>query len=62
MTKYAFENLDVIRIFAKVFEHNKTSIRALEKCGYVKETVSKNAVLKNGVIMDDHVYRILKEE
>jgi RimJ/RimL family protein N-acetyltransferase len=32
----------------------------LEKAGYVKEGVMRNAVIKGGEILDEHMYAILK--
>jgi len=60
ITKYAFENLDLIRIQAGVLSKNPASMRVLEKAGYVKEGVSRNAVIKGGEVMDEHVYAIIK--
>lgn len=47
---------EVIRIYAEIFAFNKGSARALEKNGFVLESVRQKAVVKNGVVMDDHVY------
>lgn len=44
------------RIYAEVFENNKASMRALEKNGFVLESVRKKAVFKNNVLLDDHVW------
>lgn len=44
--EYGFNQLDVIRIHAGVYEHNLASQRVLEKAGFVKEGVFKNAVFK----------------
>jgi len=57
---YAFSNLDVIRIQAGILSKNPTSMRVLEKAGFIKEAVMRNAVIKNNVIMDEHLYAILK--
>ncbi|WP_184547564.1 GNAT family N-acetyltransferase [Mucilaginibacter sp. FT3.2] len=62
VTGYAFKNLSVLRIQAGVYHKNTASMRVLEKAGYTKEGVLRNAVIKNGVVMDKHVYAILKEE
>jgi ribosomal-protein-alanine N-acetyltransferase len=35
-------------------------MRVLEKAGFVKEGVLTNAILKKGVILDEHVYGIVK--
>lgn len=60
VTAYAFEKLDIIRIQAGVLSKNPASMRVLEKAGYVKEGVSRNAVIKNGEVIDEHVYAIIK--
>jgi len=60
VTNYAFENLDFIRLQASVYSKNPASMRVLEKVGYVKEGIMRNAVIKNGAVMDEHLYAILK--
>lgn len=62
MTDYAFENFNVIRIVAGVFEFNKASMRALEKNGYFLESIRRNAVIKNGQIIDDYIWVKFKDE
>ena len=34
MTEYAFSNFDIVRIYAGVFDKNKSSMRVLEKSGF----------------------------
>ena len=46
----------MVRIFAEVFEHNKNSMKALEKNGFYLESIRKMAVVKNGKVFDDYVY------
>ncbi len=60
ITAYAFANLDIIRIQAGVLSKNPASMRVLEKAGYQKEGIFKNAIIKNGEVLDEHVYAILK--
>jgi ribosomal-protein-alanine N-acetyltransferase len=60
VTDYAFTQLDFVRIQASVYSKNPASMRVLEKAGYVKEGVLRNAVIKRGVVMDEHLYAILK--
>jgi ribosomal-protein-alanine N-acetyltransferase len=60
VTDYAFTQLDFIRLQASVYSKNPASMRVLEKAGYQKEGVMRNAVIKNGVVMDEHLYAILK--
>ena len=61
ITKYGFENLNIIRIFTGVFEFNLASIKVLEKNGYLKDGIFKKAIFKNGKIWDEHRYYKLKE-
>lgn len=49
----AFERFDIVRIQAGVFANNPASMRVLEKCGFVREAVLKNAITKNGVVIDE---------
>jgi ribosomal-protein-alanine N-acetyltransferase len=62
VTHYGFTQLDIVRLQAGVFGNNPKSMRVLEKAGFFKEAVLKNAVVKNGVLMDEHLYAILKPE
>ena len=59
--EYIEKKFDPVRIYAEVFEHNKASMKVLEKNGFYLEGVRKKAVIKNGVVMDDHVWvRLVK--
>ncbi len=61
MTLYGFEQLNLERIFAGVFDFNLASMKVLEKNGYQKEGVLRKAAIKNGVIRDEHRYAILRK-
>lgn len=61
LTEYGFNDLNLLRIYAGVFDFNVGSMKVLEKNGFVKEGVFKNAVIKNGRICDEHRYCKLKE-
>ncbi|WP_373518944.1 GNAT family N-acetyltransferase, partial [Pricia sp.] len=61
ITRYAFEELKLIRIFAGVFEYNVGSMRVLEKNGFLKEGISKKAIFKNGKFWEEHRYALLNE-
>ena len=52
----AFEQTDIVRIQAGIFSNNPASMRVLEKCGFVREAVHRNAITKNGVMMDEVMY------
>lgn len=62
MTEYTFENFNVIRIEAGVFDFNKPSMKVLEKNGYYLESIRKQAVIKKGKIIDDYIWVKLKEQ
>ena len=49
----------IVRIYAEVFEHNKASMKVLEKNGFHLESIRRKAVIKNNVILDDHVWVLL---
>lgn len=60
MAPVAFETFDIKRLQAGIFESNKASMRVLEKCGFAREAIHMNAITKNGVIMDEIVYVLLR--
>lgn len=53
---YIEKNFDAVRIFAGAFEHNTGSMRVLEKNGFHLESIRKKGVVKNGIVMDEHIY------
>ena len=55
LTDYSFSNLGFIRIYAGLFETNKASARVLLKAGFELEAVHKQAIIKNKIVMDEHV-------
>jgi RimJ/RimL family protein N-acetyltransferase len=55
-----FQKTDLVRIQAGIFSNNIASARVLEKSGFVREAVHKNAITKNGVVMDEIMYAFLK--
>jgi len=60
ITDYGFRDLQLARIFAGVYDFNIASMRVLEKNGYVKESIGRKAVFKNGVFRDEHRYVIIQ--
>lgn len=61
MVEYAFTTTRWIRLFACIFENNTGSMRVLAKNGFIHEAVHKHAVMKEGRLMDEHLYALLKE-
>jgi [ribosomal protein S5]-alanine N-acetyltransferase len=57
---YGFQNLDIVRIHAGIYEHNIASQRVLEKCGFVREGVLINAVFKQEKFLNEVRFAKLK--
>lgn len=57
---YAFSELNIIRLFAPVFETNKASEKVLLKNGFILEGIRKKAVIKNKILLDDYLMAKLK--
>ena len=53
---YTKRNLNVIKIFAKVFECNHASAKVLEKNGFLLEARLKKQIYKNNFVMDELIY------
>jgi RimJ/RimL family protein N-acetyltransferase len=62
LVDHVFTKYDIYRIYAAVFETNLASMRVLEKCGFVRESIHRKAVIKNNVIMDEYIYTRIQEE
>ena len=60
VTEFAFANLPIHRVHACVFEGNAASARVLEKNGYVLEGRMRRRIEKDGQILDELVYGILR--
>lgn len=58
--KKGFQELDLIRIEANVYEYNKSSMRVLEKAGFELEGIQKNGSIKNGEIVDSYKFAIIR--
>ena len=56
---YAFGQLNLIRLYAGVFDLNKASQRVLEKTGFQLEGILRKAVIKNNCILDEYRYALL---
>lgn len=52
----AFEQYDIVRLQAIPFSSNPASMRVLEKSGFSREAVHRQAVTKNGLTLDEVVY------
>jgi RimJ/RimL family protein N-acetyltransferase len=59
-TDHAFTAYDLIRVYALVFEWNPGSCRVLEKAGYICEGRLRRAVVKDGHVLDQFVYAVVR--
>lgn len=53
---YGFKKLDIVRIYAGIFEFNPASMKVLEKCGFKLESVAQKAIFKKGKIYNELKY------
>jgi ribosomal-protein-alanine N-acetyltransferase len=56
LTNWAFETLDLQRIFAQPYADNLASCRALEKAGFALEGTLRRSAIKDGVVRDQRLY------
>lgn len=59
--KKGFLEINLHRIYASVFSFNIASVKVLEKAGFIKEAVLKEAVVKNNCIADEYIYALLNK-
>jgi len=62
MIKHGFNNLNLHRIWLRVFPANKRGIRAYEKAGFSFEGKYRQAEYKHGKYQDVHLMSILTDE
>jgi len=56
LTDYAFDAVNLLRLFALPFADNTASTRVLEKAGYVLEGILRKSAVKHGVPRDQAIY------
>lgn len=59
--KFAFEELNLLRVYANICEYNIGSMKVLEKVGFEKEAIIKSSIMKEGKIFDEYLYSIRKQ-
>ncbi len=62
LAKYAFEECNLNRLWAEVFDSNQASRKLFVKAGYEEEGVLLSNAYKNGHYQNSHIYRMLKDE
>jgi RimJ/RimL family protein N-acetyltransferase len=63
MVSYVFLNFpELCKIYATPFDFNIASQRVLQKAGFEREAILKQAAIKNGKVINLHYYSILKNQ
>jgi ribosomal-protein-alanine N-acetyltransferase len=57
---FAFGELNLLRVYASVYDYNAASVRVLQKCGFHREAILKSSIIKEGKLHDEHLYSIRK--
>lgn len=60
MTDWAFNAWEINRVWAGVFSWNPASARVLEKAGYVYEGRLKQSAVKDGELVDELIYAVVR--
>jgi RimJ/RimL family protein N-acetyltransferase len=62
MVAYAFDKFPLRKIYAPVFDFNIASQRVLQKAGFEREAILRQAAVKNGNMVDLHYYSFIKTD
>jgi [ribosomal protein S5]-alanine N-acetyltransferase len=63
LTRHAFAtHPELRRLWAVPYAPNTASARVLEKCGYRREARLRQSVIKDGHVLDQFLYAILRED
>lgn len=62
LVRYAFDQLGLHKVEARVFAFNEASQRLLESIGFTQEGVHRDAVFVDGAYHDTYWYGLLEEE
>ena len=60
MTEWAFDAWSINRVWAGVFAWNPASARVLEKAGYVYEGRLHQSAVKDGELVDELIYAVVR--
>jgi len=62
MAGFGFRELKLNKIYARVFEGNLASMKALEKNNFIREGILRNEIYKYGRWIDEYYYGLLRSE
>lgn len=57
---YALNHFGLVRLEAPVFDWNPASMRVLEKVGFVREGILRKSVFKEGQLIDQVLYALVR--
>ncbi|MFM1793535.1 MAG: hypothetical protein RLZZ252_1889 [Bacteroidota bacterium] len=60
ITAYAFQTIEIERIYARVFESNIASQKVLQKTGFQLEAKFQKTIFKNNEFLDEYIYSLRK--
>ena len=55
-----FRETQIIRLFASVYDYNNASMKVLEKVGFTRQAILRDAAIKNGRVIDMYYYDLVK--
>lgn len=59
---WLWETTELHHLFASVFTNNRESARVLEKCGFTLSYVAQKSAIKDGQIMDEWRYHLVRPD
>ncbi|MFQ6000848.1 MAG: GNAT family N-acetyltransferase [Anaerolineae bacterium] len=62
LLRFAFEELNLHRLYLSVFDFNKRAIRCYEKCGFRQEGVLRESLFRAGRYQNEILMGILRQE
>lgn len=62
LVDYVFRETEIIRLFASVYDYNHASMKVLEKAGFTRQAILRDAAIKNGQVIDMYYYDLIKRE
>ena len=60
LVDYVFRETQIIRLFASVYDYNNASMKVLEKVGFTRQAILRDAAIKNGRVIDMYYYDLVK--
>ena len=62
LVRFGFEQLNLNRVYLRVYAFNQRGIRAYEKAGFTHEGTQREAIFREGAYHDMHMMSVLRRE